>query len=368
VLNLSRDITIQGQPGHRAHIFIRSTQPQTIRHCTIRYMGPRRVDASKPIGTAKILGRWMLHFHHCGAGSVGSLVEGVVARDGGSHAFVPHASNGVTFRNCIAYQNNETPYWWDSEEPADASSDVTYDHCVAALEEVGDDAHADNTGFKLVVGSGDAALGCVAVGIGGTNNSSGFNWPEGGGGGTWRFEDCVAHNNSGRGGYWWHNQADVFPRRLGTRFTTYRNGPDGLTAGAYTFQFDWTDPVFYDENTALDIQALGPSTGNVFTRPVITGGGTAIGIHGASTAAATSWEQIIEPVLTSVGTAVHVDSSAVRKFSLLRPLRDGRDLEPTDVVRISAPAGSLLRSQRRDGTAWQMDLNTGAVTEIPAFA
>lgn len=42
VLNLTRDVVIEGRPGGRSHIFIRSCVPQTIRHAVVRHMEPLR--------------------------------------------------------------------------------------------------------------------------------------------------------------------------------------------------------------------------------------------------------------------------------------------------------------------------------------
>ena len=89
VLNLTRNVQIEGTPEGRAHVFIRSNSPQSIRHVQIRHVGPRRpaADATEPV-----LGRYGLHFHMSHEGSRGSLVEGVVVRECGNHAFVPHMS------------------------------------------------------------------------------------------------------------------------------------------------------------------------------------------------------------------------------------------------------------------------------------
>ena len=58
-----------------------------------------------------------------------AVVTGTVIRDCGSHAFVPHMSNGISFTDCIAYDVNEDAYWWDAP---DQSNDVHYQHCMAA--------------------------------------------------------------------------------------------------------------------------------------------------------------------------------------------------------------------------------------------
>jgi hypothetical protein len=46
---------------------------------------------------------------------------------------------------------------------------------------------------------------------------------------------------------------------------------------------------------------------------------------------------------------------------------EGHDFAPMDIQRLSV-VGGTLRSQSREGTAWSMDLATGATESIAAFA
>lgn len=370
VMNLTRNVSIEGTPSGRAHVFIRSSRPQSIRYAQLRYLGPRKPSASAEIGTGKILGRWMLHFHHCGDGSRGSVVEGVVARDGGSHAFVAHGSHGITFARCIAYDTNEAQYWWDAGMPGDASNDVTYDHCVAALERFGDQDYAINRGFGAQTGSGNKMLGCVAVGGQAHNTAGGFEWPEAAGDKAWTINDCVSHNNVGRGFYFWHNTPATppTPRRVARRFTAYRNNAGGVTQGAYTTQHDWTDLVIEGSDIGLEIDAIDVARGNRYVRPRIESCGTAIALRSAGPNASKEFEHVVGAVIKGCKTVVDVDCSTARRLEFVRCLVNGNDLESSMVVRRNAPVGSLLRSQRRDGSAWEMDLSTGAVKKIQAFA
>ena len=111
--DLTRSVRIEGTRHGRTHIFIRSSAPQSIQYAAIRYVGPRKPTTDPQVPTASVLGRYGLHFHMCGDGSRGSQVVGTVVRDCGSHAFVPHMSNGITFEDCVAYSVNEDAYWWD---------------------------------------------------------------------------------------------------------------------------------------------------------------------------------------------------------------------------------------------------------------
>ena len=111
-----------------------------------------------------------------GNASRGSLVEGCVVREAGHHAFVPHASHGVTFRDCVAHDTMSSAYWWDPGA-GNATRDAVLDRCVAS------NVHTDGTDFRLSAfwlgqGEGNVAIGCVAVGVLGNKNASGFQWPE----------------------------------------------------------------------------------------------------------------------------------------------------------------------------------------------
>jgi hypothetical protein len=243
VLNLTRNVGVEGVASRRAHVFVRSSRPQTLKGAELRHLGPRKVsgrDARGPV-TKLVKGRYPLHFHMCHDGSRGSVVEGVVVRQAGSHAFVAHESHGVAFRDCVAYDVLENAYWWDgppgtttggATDPGSISNDVRYERCVAALVryEPDYDAH-DLTGFSLGRGTGNVCRGCVAVGVQGNVNASGFQWGENQEGpGLWDFRDNVAHNNARHGIFWWQVTArhhTVFD------FVAYRNGGSGIFNGSY---------------------------------------------------------------------------------------------------------------------------------------
>jgi len=232
VLNLTRNVIIEGTPEGRTHVFIRSTSPQTIRHAHLRHVGPRKNDLMT-------LGRWCLHFHHAMDMSRGSLVEGVVVSDAGAHAFVPHMSHGVTFRNCIAYRVLEAPFWWDRPDGdmENKSDDIIWESCVAALVD-SYETKFQVTGFSLQSGSRNVARGCVATGVQGSGGeASGFQWPSRMSD-VWTFEDCIAHNNNGTGIFAWEN--DGRPHVL-RRFTAYRNRKSGIRHGAYRNAFQYED-------------------------------------------------------------------------------------------------------------------------------
>lgn len=124
VAHLHRNVIVEGTARGRAHIIILGAgcKPQTIRNVHIRHMSPPGV-----------LGRYGLHWHHCRASSRGSLVDGVLIEDTGTHAFVPHASHGITLVNTVAVNTGiGAAYWWDPDTrwtyPANATHDSIWRH------------------------------------------------------------------------------------------------------------------------------------------------------------------------------------------------------------------------------------------------
>lgn len=259
VLNLTRNVRIEGTAGGRSHVWMRSSRPQFISHTALRYMGPRQSRADIPAFTKLVPGRYGLHFHEMNNAARGSEVTGVVVRDSGNHAFVTHRSHGVTFRHCISHDTFEDAYWWDpspdeGKTPAPPTDDVLYERCVASL--VRFDPPSDGfrlTAFFLGTRNGNVIRNCVAVGVQGSVDSSGFFWPDSSGG-LWKFEDCLAHNNRVNGITVWQNNAQ--PHVI-SRFTGYHNGRVGIFHGSYTNGFLYKDSVLYgNASAAIDSHAV----------------------------------------------------------------------------------------------------------------
>lgn len=237
VLNLTRNVRIEGKPGGRTHVFINSRKKQTLKYLAVRHVGPRQ-------GSDGVLGRYGIHFHMVGGHSRGSLVEGSVVRDAGFHAFVPHASDGVTFKDCVSHNTMGDAYWWDPGE-GNATRDALYDRCVASLvHDTGNDFRL--TGFWLGHGIGNTARGCVAVGVAGRKSAAGFLWPEKpgarGDGSVWGFRDCVAHNNNVNGIFVWQNNDG---QSVIDRFTAFHNGKYAIEHGAYRNVYVYKNSVLY---------------------------------------------------------------------------------------------------------------------------
>jgi hypothetical protein len=279
VLNLTRNVRIEGTRRGRAHIFIHSMHAQTIRHASIRNMGPRQGSGDR---THRVLGRYGLHFHHCKGGSRGSVVTGVVVSRCGSSAFVPHLSHGITFKDCISHNTVEDAYWWDPPSPTNDfldsfSNDIVYKRCVASLvwgSPAGEtpEPGSRRTGFFLGADGPipselpvNSCVGCVAVGVRSVKDASGFHWPEESQG-VWHFEDNVAHNSTRHGIFVWQNDDRVHTI---SRFLGYHNGGSGISHGAYRNRYNYQDCILYaNREASIYLHALSRGTHRLAFRRV----------------------------------------------------------------------------------------------------
>jgi hypothetical protein len=358
LLNLTRNVRVEGTPGGYSHVFIRSMQPSSIKNAAFRYMAP---DIG---GSDDSTGRYGLHIHMSMNGSRGTIVDGLVIRNTKGHAFVPHGSHGVTFRNTIAYDVEGEAYWWD--DPASGvmneTDDVVFDRAVAALVTQASGGNNQRlTGFYLGAGHNPVVINSVAVGIqneGGANRS-GYLWPEDSEG-TWVFTDNRAHNNDSNGIFVWQN--NELPHVI-DRFTAYYNGQAGIEHGAYTNSYVYKNLVLLGNNVAVRSHALGEPGDDSFTDTQIwsklqTGGGNLlIDEH------AREPERPVRFVDCDFGEVVVEDSGGPER-SLYDFIRCG--LEPSDFDLSGARSDSVFRVQRSDGTAYQLTGN-GSVTSIAAF-
>lgn len=256
VLNLTRDVEIAGTPGGRAHVFIRSRRAQQLRFAALRHLAPRKGSGDGE----DVLGRYGLHFHHAGDGARGSLIDGVVARDMGNHAFVAHLSHGVTFRACISHNTVNDAYWWDgapdTRTPGPPSDDITYERCVASKVVAAPRTRGFRlAGFTLGAGERNAAIDCVAVGVQGNKDASGFGWPEGPTSSLWRFRNCEAHNNTRHGIFTWQNTNKP---HIVSDFACWNNGGSGIAHGAYVNRYSYVRGLLIgNAESGLALHSLG---------------------------------------------------------------------------------------------------------------
>lgn len=253
VLNLGRNVRIEGAPEAKAHVIVLHGQvPHQLGWVGLRHLGPNGV-----------LGRYALHFHMCDDGTRGSTLDGLVVADSGNHAFVVHLSNGVALQDCVVHDNVDEAYWWDlgtQEAPGSIPShDVVYEHCVASYVKTGVDPHTCS-GFLMGAGQNNVARNCVAVGVEGTAKSSaGFRWsPHSRDENLWAFEDNLSHNNRYSGLYYWQNNVG---RTIVDRFTVYHSRM-GVFAGSYTNRVSYRDNILYACNEAGLIVSATPGDGS----------------------------------------------------------------------------------------------------------
>jgi hypothetical protein len=209
VANLTRNIRIEGTATGQSHIFVKSTAPQILRYVALRHMGPRTQQRGTTVKEF-VVGRYALHFHHCGHID-GTIVEGCVARDCGSHVFVPHGSHGIHFLHNVTYNTFEHAFWYD---PGHSTHNNKWNHNLVArlnylpgainmsLAETDPDTPPTFSagGFMLGEGDGNECIGNVVVGaVGDPHDGGGFQWPardENKNEGIWVFKDNLAHNCS----------------------------------------------------------------------------------------------------------------------------------------------------------------------------
>jgi hypothetical protein len=294
VMNMTRNVRIEGTPGGRAHVmFTHTHRAQHLQNVALRHMGPRQPAGSFTTG---VMGRYPLHFHHNGAGSAGSVVENVVVHQSGHRAFVPHASDGITFTGTIAHDVMDEAYWWDRRsgglghhaiwEPP--SNDISYVRAIAS------NVRSDPSfrgyrlaGFELGHGNNVSITDSVAVGVQGNHSASGFSWPEGVAsesgdptiGDHWHFADNVAHNNKVHGIFTWQNTDD--PRHVIQDSVLYHNGVAGIDHGAYQNRYRYQDLVLFANGRAGTVLHAQGATS--ILRSVHDGGG--ISPYGFVTAA-----------------------------------------------------------------------------------
>jgi hypothetical protein len=247
ILNLKRNVRIEGTATGRSHIMIRSTVAQTVQNAALRYLGPRKPQTSSR--GDMIAGRYALHFHHCRYGSNGSQVTGNVAYECGNHVYVPHVSHGINMSNNVVYDCIEVGFWWD--EGADHMTHfITWNNNLMALnyyipgtsDQTGTKTSTTSGGMLFGMGDNNVANGNVAVycGLGYVRSKGAFSW-EADNIGVWEFENNLAHSNHCAVRVWQnttHNHT-VFGLQC-------YNNLMHLFHGAYSNSYTYRDSVFYD--------------------------------------------------------------------------------------------------------------------------
>lgn len=263
IMNLNRNVGIQGTTKGASHVVIMSSVPQSIKQAEFKYLGPRK-DVNGDNIKEFVRGRYAIHFHHSADGSRGSMIESCSVHDVYSHSYVFHSSNGITFKNCVAFDVTEIPYWAD---PGHAMHDTLLDSCIAAKvnivnaslnmnQEFEPDAtkspNYHSSGFKLGLGDGNACINCVAVGTyGDAEGAGGFDW-EANNDGAWRFQDCLAHNNE-TGLFVW--QATTLMHVI-ENFKAYSNFGHAIYHGSYANVYRYFDGKLFNGNLVAKANSM----------------------------------------------------------------------------------------------------------------
>jgi hypothetical protein len=262
VANLTRDCLIEGTPNGRTHFHAMPSSPQTIKYTLFRHMGPQKLGPSgKPEG---VFGRYPMHFHMVEDATRGSLIEGCVIRDSGHHGFVSHSSHGMTFRDCIGFDCQQAPFWWDvddslgDEAPHTVTLDTDWDHCLAIRtgKRTGrDGGFVLNAGGSSSTGPGTNTMrNCVNVAdylradAISSSDHAGVFWNNG----IWIFDDNVTHNGDGYGfGLWYNAGTDIAHRAV-----VYHH-KQVMLMGAYNNAYSWIDCIFARNEGLIVISAFG---------------------------------------------------------------------------------------------------------------
>ncbi|RZK47209.1 MAG: hypothetical protein EOO94_01170 [Pedobacter sp.] len=250
--NLSRNVNVEGTEGGRAHMFIRSSKPQSVYYLRGKHLGPRR----KQSNSAKkllVTGRYGLHFHHCYFGSEGSVVEGCVLTDLGNRAFVPHVSHGVTMNHNIVYRGMEASFWWDFQE---VSHDCLWDGNLTAYMRWNG---VDNgfRGMEMNMGDGNIARNNVVVFAHAKNphHQGAYVW-NADSEGVWIFENNMSHSNR-TGIFVWQNTGN---NHTIVNYESY-NDFVGIFHGAYINSYTYTGGYLY--NALLTVKATSGNASGV---------------------------------------------------------------------------------------------------------
>lgn len=247
IANLASNVVIEGLPTGRAHIFIRSTEPQFLLDCLIQHMAPQKAGDF-------ILGRYPIHFHHCMHGSMGSVVKHVTVAHSGGPGVVPHMSYGIDFFKVTGYDARGNIFWWDDLE-TEQSEDIAYRVCLGALATTtlnSQKHHSQLTAFSMTGGTRVTCTGCHGVGINGGKNCSAFRWPELSHG-VWDWHHNIGHNIAEDGIWTWQN--DALAHEV-LDFVIYHCN-NGIAHGAYDNVYLYKHGVIHGcLNSSIEVHAL----------------------------------------------------------------------------------------------------------------
>jgi hypothetical protein len=354
VLNLTRDVRIEGTPGGRAHVVYlhqgHTVFPQVgIRYVELAHLAPAKSGAG-------VAGRYALHYHHSHGTTEDVVVEGVVARECGGHCFVAHQADGVHFDRCVSHNTSETPFWWDPEQVSDR---VVYDRCVASRVScfTGPERFSTSGFFlnKTSVPLASRCVGCVATGIDSSSDPNGYFWNNASVG-VWTFEDCLAHNVRDQGIRVWQNSNEQMHPL--DRFRAYTCGR-GVDHGAYSNSYRYHDLKIHDCGLGIVQRAMSHEGGQQWHDVFVTACPTTLEIGDAPVSSITPIDFRRSPFGTVRVNAAHA--------GVEQAWWDFTDcgLEPGDFTIVAMAGPCRIRTQD-GGAAWQRT-ESGGWTQISPF-
>jgi hypothetical protein len=227
--NLSRDVEFR----NLRRIMFHETGPSILKYIAV-------IDS----GTKGVTDDYPLHWHHSGSTSRGTVVEGVVVQNGRNHAYVPHASHGITFKDVIAKNTVEEAFWWNTprmdpcseSDPCTAndSHDIRIDHALA------DGISGSSTrvaAFLLGQGKGNVLVNSLTRNVGGSQQCSGYKWATDMHS-NWFFSNNRAvdpNGTCGNGIFVWQNLRSEDPQPLIQDFTSDLAIEHGAYRNFYTY-------------------------------------------------------------------------------------------------------------------------------------
>jgi hypothetical protein len=305
VANLTRNVVIDG-PSRIMFMGLDGHAPQVIKYAAI-------VNA----GVRDQVGMYALHFHLNGNATRGSVVEGVVIRDAHFRAFVPHGSNGITFRDTLAIDVVANGYWWDLNRASEPPSSINESHGIVyeragviGLTTSDPPDQGRQAGFNLGDGNGNIVRDSFVAGLRSGQNHSGFHWPEGAHG-VWTAQNLVSHNNRGSGFFVWQNGAEV---HVISRIDAYLNGEAGINQGAYKSSYRWMDVRLVGNGEGVRLHTFSqpaPSPRQSFECVTITD--SPVGVKVEASAAPVPGDPTLfsNLVIQSVGVEIEVSPSSI---------------------------------------------------------
>lgn len=228
IVNNTRSVKITGTATSRPHVYIKSSKPQNIKYVEFSYLGPRKGGTRPDLH----LGRYALHFHHCGNGSRGTRIVGCAIHDLGSRAIVPHGSHGISIiDNAVVFFMNDC-YWYD---PQHVTHDLLYDGNFAGGV-VNGSAGYNTMGFQFGQGDGNVARrNRAAYCKGGEIGTGGqFVWTADNEN-VWVFENNLGHSST-CDFFNWQNSPHNHFIELHTSYNCIEAGHNGAYINSYNFR------------------------------------------------------------------------------------------------------------------------------------